>query len=113
MRAGSRADVDMDEAIIESRDSANRRADDERREFSWRTVFFGFMRSRRRAFRRVEDNGVIFLDWHHPWLFFLATGLSVFVLRRRDPATARPFRVASLLEIEPGEIIQHQRRLRS
>jgi hypothetical protein len=75
MRAGSGAEVDMDDAIIESRNPAERRADNERRGFSWRTVFFGFMRSRRRAFRRVEDNGVIFIDWHHPWLFFLAVGI--------------------------------------
>ncbi len=27
------------------------------------------------------------------WLFFLLTGISLFVLRRRDPATPRPFRV--------------------
>lgn len=27
------------------------------------------------------------------WLFFLLTGLSLFVLRRRDPATPRPFQV--------------------
>ena len=64
----------MDDVII-SGDLDDRRADDERREFSWRTVFFGFMRSRRRALRRNEDSGVIFLDWHHPWLFFLAVGI--------------------------------------
>lgn len=64
----------MDDTFIESRDLAERRADDERRDFSWRTVFFGFMRSRRRDLRRNADAGVIFLDWHHPWLFFLATG---------------------------------------
>ncbi|MDJ0795207.1 MAG: DUF5658 family protein [Woeseiaceae bacterium] len=46
----------------------------ERRQFSWRTVFFGFALSRRHAHRREIDNEVIFLDWHHPWLFFLATG---------------------------------------
>jgi amino acid transporter len=27
------------------------------------------------------------------WLFFLLTGISLFVLRRRDPGTERPFRV--------------------
>jgi amino acid transporter len=27
------------------------------------------------------------------WLFFLLTGVSLFVLRRRDPAAPRPFRV--------------------
>ena len=65
----------MDDAIVESKDLAERRAVDQRREFSWRTVLFGFMRSRRRELRRDEDSGVIFLDWHHPWLFFLAVGI--------------------------------------
>ena len=46
----------------------------ERRRFSWRTVFFGFALSRRHVHRREVDTEVIFLDWHHPWLFFLATG---------------------------------------
>ncbi|MDJ0711403.1 MAG: DUF5658 family protein [Woeseiaceae bacterium] len=55
-------------AIREQRDSR------ERRQFSWRTVLFGFMLSRRHVHRRDIDNEVIFLDWHHPWLFFLATG---------------------------------------
>lgn len=50
------------------------RTDDERRFFSWRTVVFGFMRSRRLKNRRTADDDVTFLDWHHPWLFFLATG---------------------------------------
>ncbi len=27
------------------------------------------------------------------WLFFLATGVSVFVLRRKEPGAARPYRV--------------------
>ena len=52
----------------------DQRAATERRIFSWRTVVFGFTLSRRHAHRRVDDNDVIFLDWHHPWLFFLATG---------------------------------------
>ncbi len=55
-------------AVREQRISA------ERRQFSWRTVFYGFARSRRHVHRREVDNEVIFLDWHHPWLFFLATG---------------------------------------
>lgn len=46
----------------------------ERRQFTWRTVLYGFARSRRHVHRREVDNEVIFLDWHHPWLFFLATG---------------------------------------
>ncbi|MBT8066578.1 MAG: hypothetical protein KJO09_05015 [Gammaproteobacteria bacterium] len=46
----------------------------ERREFGWRTVVYGFTLSRRHAHRRELDNEVIFLDWHHPWLFFLSVG---------------------------------------
>jgi hypothetical protein len=54
--------------------TSNKREDSERRDFTWRTVFFGFMRSRRHVHRRDLDDEVVFLDWHHPWLFFLATG---------------------------------------
>jgi hypothetical protein len=50
------------------------RAVTDRRRFGWRTVFFGFLRSRRHNYRRDEDAEVIFIDWHHPWLFFLAVG---------------------------------------
>ena len=52
----------------------DQRESDDRREFSWRTVTYGFTFSRRREHRRSADDDVIFLDWHHPWLFFLATG---------------------------------------
>jgi hypothetical protein len=54
--------------------SIDERASDERRRFSWKTVLFGFTLSRRHAHRREIDNAVIFLDWHHPWLFFLSIG---------------------------------------
>ena len=56
--------------------TATLRARDEvdRRRFSWRTVVYGFTVSRRHAHRREVDYEVIFIDWHHPWLFFLATG---------------------------------------
>jgi hypothetical protein len=47
---------------------------DERRNFSWLTVFFGFLRSRRRDKRRDTEAESIYSDWHHPWLFFLAIG---------------------------------------
>ena len=50
------------------------RAGTDRRRFNWRTVAYGFILSRRHAHRRGDDQEVIFLDWHHPWLFFLATG---------------------------------------
>jgi len=59
-----------------SRAIANKRAID-RRSFSWRTVFFGFARSRRHSLRRQEDAEVLFIDWHHPWLFFLAVGTMI------------------------------------
>lgn len=55
---------------------ANKRAID-RRSFSWRTVLFGFARSRRLNLRRVEDAEVLFLDRPHPWLFFLAVGTMI------------------------------------
>ncbi len=55
-------------AIPEQRSGADRRR------FSWRTVAWGFALSRRHASRRVADDEVVFIDWHHPWLFFLATG---------------------------------------
>ena len=46
----------------------------DRRSMGWRTVMFGFLRSRRRDTRRGDEGEVLFLDWHHPWLFFLAVG---------------------------------------
>jgi hypothetical protein len=49
----------------------------DRRTFGWRTVFFGFARSRRHSLRRKADAEVLFLDWHHPWLFFLAVGTMI------------------------------------
>lgn len=49
----------------------------DRREFSWRTVLWGFARSRRHATRRDGEVESIYTDWHHPWLFFLATGIMV------------------------------------
>ncbi len=64
----------MDVSGTVSRKPIVGRAVRDRRNFSWRTVFFGFTRSRRRVHRRSVDEEVIFLDWHHPWLFFLATG---------------------------------------
>jgi hypothetical protein len=46
----------------------------ERRAFGWRTVAFGFLRSRRRGSRRAAEFQSIYSDWHHPWLFFLSVG---------------------------------------
>lgn len=53
---------------------AEQRKSDDRRDFSWRTVFFGFMRSRRLRLRRYDEGEVLFLDAHHPWLGCLAVG---------------------------------------
>lgn len=63
----------MNEAIRGS--LGNKRNLIDRRQFGWRTVMFGFLRSRRHAHRRAADSDVIFVDWHHPWLFFLAVGI--------------------------------------
>jgi len=60
--------MEVSQAATDKRDAVDRR------EFSWRTVFYGFIRSRRLEHRRSVDDEVVFLDWHHPWLFFLATG---------------------------------------
>jgi len=60
--------------MMASRAIGEQRQRTERRQFTWRTVAYGFLRSRRREHRRGEDGDIIFLDWHHPWLFFLATG---------------------------------------
>lgn len=49
----------------------------DRRLFSWRTVANGFFRSRRHATRRNAEAIPLFIDWHHPWLFFLATGTMI------------------------------------
>ncbi|MEM9208228.1 MAG: DUF5658 family protein [Pseudomonadota bacterium] len=49
----------------------------DRREFSWRTVLFGFLRSRRRSHRRSSEDEPVFTDWHHPWLFFLSVGIMI------------------------------------
>ena len=48
-----------------------------RRNLNWRTAFYGFVLSRRRQHRRSAESDVIFLDWHHPWLFFLAVGTMI------------------------------------
>jgi len=53
------------------------RTDSDRRDLSWRTLIFGYLRSRRRTTRRVSEDMPIFTDYHHPWLFFLATGIMV------------------------------------
>jgi len=82
--------MEMSEAIVDKRATTGRRV------FTWKTIVFGFARSRRRNLRRELDAEVIFLDWHHPrnlrreldaevifldwhhpWLFFLAVGTMI------------------------------------
>jgi len=54
--------MELGQAADNQRDDANRWA------FSWLTVFFGFALSRRKEHRRIADDDVVFLDWHHLWL---------------------------------------------
>jgi len=77
----------------------------ERRTFGWRTVMYGFLRSRRRESRRDDEGEVLFLDWHHPWLFFLAVGTMLMSvtdafltlqLLDRGMVEANPFMAAAL-----------------
>ena len=63
--------MEVREAILEKRAITGRRS------FSWRTIVFGFTRSRRHELRRDEDADILFIDWHHPWLFFLAVGTMI------------------------------------
>ena len=67
------------------------RTDTDRRSFSWRTVFYGFLRSRRRGPRRHGEAEPLFTDYHHPWLFFLAVGIMIM-------STADAFFTLALLE---------------
>jgi hypothetical protein len=91
MTAGSETLAKMDDAVAGSGSAAERRAASDRRAFSWRTVFFGFLRSRRHAPRRGDEDDVIFIDWHHPWLFFLAVGIMLL-------STADAFLTLTLLQ---------------
>ncbi len=85
--------MDMSDAVDNKRDSADRRR------FTWRTVFFGFLRSRRRDVRRDADDDVVFLDWHHPWLFFLAVG--TMLLSCVDAAMTLSLLDAGMIEANP------------
>ena len=63
--------MELSQAVVDNR------AELDRRMFSWRTILYGFARSRRHKLRREIDAEVLFLDWHHPWLFFLAVGIMI------------------------------------
>lgn len=62
---------------MDAGDTNTQRAIADRRDFTWRTVMFGFLFSRRRDLRRGDDGDVIFTDWHHPWLFIMAVGTMI------------------------------------
>jgi len=62
-------------SIEETQTSETSRIKVDRRIVSWRTVLFGFFRSRRHATRRGAEEEPVFTDWHHPWLFFLSVGI--------------------------------------
>jgi Domain of unknown function (DUF5658) len=58
-----------------SEDLGDSRVGPDRRSVTWRTFVFGYFLSRRREHRRRSERDNVFIDWHHPWLFFLATGI--------------------------------------
>ena len=62
-------DVEQTEDLGESRVVPDRRS------VTWRTFVFGYCLSRRRQHRRRSERDNVFIDWHHPWLFFLGTGI--------------------------------------
>jgi hypothetical protein len=61
--------MELSKAVVDKRAEADRRT------VGWRTVFFGFIRSRRHKSRRDAEPEILFIDWHHPWLFFLSVGI--------------------------------------
>ncbi len=56
-------------------ETIDHRTDSDRRDLTWRTLIYGYLRSRRRSSRRISEGEALFSDYHHPWLFFLATGI--------------------------------------
>lgn len=91
--------MELSEAILERRATLDRRC------FSWRTILLGFMRSRRHNLRRADDAEILFVDWHHPWLFFLSVGTMLLscadaamtlLLLERGMYEANPFMAAML-----------------
>lgn len=80
-------------------DFEDRRTIDDRRSFSWRTVFYGFLRSRRRDARRDCESEPLFTDYHHPWHFFLAT--SIMVLSFADAVFTLALIEKGAVEINP------------
>ncbi|MDX1403790.1 MAG: DUF5658 family protein [Woeseiaceae bacterium] len=86
-------------SVEASLDLAERRTRSDRRSFTWRTVFYGFLRSRRRSARRDSEAEPLFTDYHHPWHFFLAT--SIMVLSFADAAFTLALIERGAIEINP------------
>ena len=55
--------------------SDRERAGQERRAVTWRTVVYGYVRSRRRGARRDEEGEHLLSDWRPRWLFIIAIGI--------------------------------------
>lgn len=85
--------MDQVETFPENRDLADRR------KFSWRTVFFGYFRSRRRLTRRGSEGEPLYSDWHHPWLFFL--GIGTMLLSSLDAFLTLQLLQRGAIEINP------------
>ncbi len=85
--------------LQETGDFEDRRTVDDRRLFTWRTVLYGFLRSRRREARRVCESEPLFTDYHHPWHFFLAT--SIMVLSFADAVFTLALIEKGAIEINP------------
>ena len=62
-------------------------------------MFYGFLLSRRRDTRRTSEGEAIFTDYHHPWLFFLATG--IMVLSGLDAALTLQLLDRGAIELNP------------
>ena len=93
--------MEMIEAVV------TQRACVERRSTSWRTVFYGFARSRRHNQRREDEGEVILLDWHHPWLFFLSVG--TMLLSCADAFMTLQLLQLGMVEVNPfmAAILEH------
>lgn len=71
----------------------------DRRRLTWRTFVYGFLRSRRRSHRRDDDSDVVFLDWHHPWLFCMAIG--TMLLSCADAFLTLELLARGMIEVNP------------
>lgn len=71
----------------------------DRRTMTYRTVVFGFLRSRRREPRRLDEKRGVYRDWHHPWLFFL--GVSIMLMSVADAFLTLKLLAVGAVEANP------------